>query len=125
LAAYQHFKLRHDPFTTLSLQPHNLEYFIGRDREVDRLAAALFALHNVGLAGEAGSGKSTLMQRVRNRVTKDFHAVSIGSPMGDPAYLLTELLRELLLVLPHPRGLFSKDWEKKLRTEKPGKNVLL
>jgi len=124
-AAYEHFSLRHDPFTTLSLQPHNLGYFIGREREADRLSAALFALHNVGLAGEAGSGKSSLLQKVKSRVMKDHHAVVMGSPKDDPSYFLTELLREMLLVLPRSRRDFSKDWEKKLQLEKPGKNMLL
>jgi type II secretory pathway predicted ATPase ExeA len=125
VAAYQHFGLRHDPFTTLSLRPHNLSYFVGREREVDRMSASLFALHNVGLAGEAGSGKSSLLQMARSRVTNEYHAVSIGSPKDDPQYFLTELLRELLLRLPRTGIGFSKGWEEKLRADKQGKNSLL
>jgi len=125
LAAYQYFGLKLDPFTTLSLQPHNLPYFIGREWEADRLSAALFALHNVGLAGEAGSGKSSLLQRVRSRVTNEYHTVMIGSPRDDSEYFLTELLRELLLQLPRARVGFSKGWEEKLGAAKPGKNTLL
>lgn len=124
-AAFQHFGLRHDPFTTVSLRPHNLSYFIGREKEADRLAAGLFSLHNIGLAGEAGSGKSSLLQVVYRRVTNHHHAICIGCPKDDPAYFLTELIRELILTLPPGRVSFSKSWEKRLQTEKPGKSVLL
>jgi len=125
LAAFEHFHLRHDPFTTLSLRPHNLSYFIGREKEADRVAAALFALHNVGLAGEAGSGKSSLLQKVRSRVTSAHHAVVIGCPKDDPVYLLTELSREMLLVLPSRKAAFAKGWDRRLRDERLGKNLLL
>ena len=104
-AAYSHMGLSRDPFTTMALPEGRLADFVGRGIQADRLAAALFALHNVAVAGEPGSGKSSLLQLVRSRIPKDFHVVSIGVPVDDPAYLLQELLQELTSVLPSPRTL--------------------
>ena len=60
-APYRHFGLKVDPFTTLSLQKHNLDYFVGREALVERLLSSMFSLSNVGVAGEPGSGKNSLL----------------------------------------------------------------
>lgn len=124
-AAYRHFGFRRDPFTTRALRPHDLSYFVGREREAERLAASLFALHPIGLAGEPGSGKSSLLHLVRERVPREFFAVGIGVPKDDPAYFLAELLRESLLVLPRKKVPFAAGWERRLLSGELGKNELL
>ena len=98
--AFAHFKLKLDPFTTLSLRPQNLDFFIGREFLIDRICSTLFSLSNVGLAGEPGVGKSSLMRAVQSRVpASQFHSVSIGVPIDDAGYFLNELLKEMLVVI--------------------------
>src|ERR1700677_1291196 len=98
--AFAHFKLKLDPFSTLSLRPQNLDCFVGREFLIDRLCSALFSLSNVGLAGEPGVGKSSLMRAVQSRVPEgQFYSVSIGVPIDDAGYFLNELLKEMLVVI--------------------------
>lgn len=121
-AAYAHFKLKLDPFTTLSLRPQNLEHFIGRELLIDRVSSALFSLANVGLAGEPGVGKSSLMRMIQARVPSQFHWVAIGVPMDDASYLLSELLREMLVVIPKVKGVDLKVVGRRLEKEGLSKN---
>src|SRR5579885_152724 len=113
-AAYLHFKLKSDPFTTLSLRPQNLEHFIGRELLVDRVSSALFSLSNVGLAGEPGVGKSSLMRVVQSKVPSRFYWVAISVPMHDAAYFFSELLREILVAVPKVKGMDLKALSRRL-----------
>jgi hypothetical protein len=124
-AAYKHFGLTSDPFTTLSLQAHNLHYFVGRKAILDRMSSALFSLSNVGVAGEPGVGKSSLMQMLRSRIPSGFYCVSIGVPRDDAAYFLSELLRELLVAIPRVPGLNLKEVSRRLETGDLHKNAVL
>jgi hypothetical protein len=124
-AAYKHFGLTSDPFTTLSLQAHNLDYFVGRKALLDRMSSALFSLSNVGVAGEPGVGKSSLMQMLRNRVPSGFYCVGIGVPRDDASYFLSELLREILVVIPRVPGLSLKEVGRRLETGDLHKNAVL
>jgi len=123
-AAYRHFGLKTDPFTTLSLQKHNLDYFVGREAIIDRLSSAMVSVSNVGLAGEPGVGKSSLLQLLRDQVPSEFYSVSIGVPLDDASYFLSELLREILVVIPKVPGLNLKEISRRLETESLSKNVV-
>jgi hypothetical protein len=121
--AFSHFKLKLDPFTTLSLRPQNLDCFVGRELLIDRLCSALFSLSNVGLAGEPGVGKSSLMRAVQSRVPAgQFHSVSIGVPIDDAGYFLNELLKEMLVVISKIPGMDLKTIGRKLEKENLSKN---
>ena len=122
--AYRHFDLKVDPFTTLSLQGHNLDYFVGRTALIDRLLSAMFSVSNVGVAGEPGVGKSSLLQLLKNRVPKDFHCVSIGVPLDDASYFLSELLREMLVAIPPVPGVNFKEVGLRLEREEFTKNAV-
>ncbi len=124
-AAYAHFKLKMDPFTTLSLRPQNLEHFIGREPLIDRVSSALFSLSNVGLAGEPGVGKSSLLRMVQSKVPSRFYWAAIGVPMDDAAYFLSELLREILVTIPKVKGLDLKAINRRLEKEDLSKNEVL
>lgn len=124
-AAYKHFGLKTDPFTTLSLQKSNLDYFVGREELIDRLSSALFSVSNVGVAGEPGVGKSSVLQLLRNGVPSSFHCVSIGVPLDDAAYFLRELLREMLVVIPKVPGLNLQEIGRRLEKEDLSKNAVL
>ncbi|HTC21656.1 MAG TPA: ATP-binding protein [bacterium] len=123
-AAYSYFGLKTDPFTTLALQKHNLDYFIGREALISRLLSAMFSVSNVGVAGEPGVGKSSLMQLLKSRVPSKFHHVSIGVPLDDATYFLSELLREMLVVIPPVAGLNFKDIGRKLESGELSKNAV-
>lgn len=122
--AYRHFGLKVDPFTTLSLQSHNLDYFVGRTALIDRLLSALFSVSNIGVAGEPGVGKSSLLQLLKGRIPKEFHCVSIGVPLDDASYFLSELLREMLVAIPPVPGLNFKEMGRRLETEDLTKNAV-
>jgi hypothetical protein len=121
-AAYKHFGLKTDPFTTLSLQKHNLDYFVGRTALIDRVSSAMFSLSNVGVAGEPGVGKSSVLQLLRSRVPATFYCVNIGVPLDNASYFLSELLREILVVIPKVPGLNLKEIGRRLETEDFHKN---
>jgi len=123
-AAYRRFGLNFDPFSTLSLQTHNLDCFIGREELLDRLTSSMLSLSNTGLAGEPGIGKSSLLQLLRSRVPVEFHSVSIGVPMDDASYFLGELLREMLVSLPRPKGLALGMVESRLDKGEMNKNAI-
>ncbi len=123
--AYRHFGLRVDPFTTLALQKHNLDYFMGREALIDRLSSALFSLGNVGVAGEPGMGKSSLLQVLQNQVPSSYHRISIGVPLDDARYFLSELLREILVQVPKVPGLNLKEISRRVEEESLSKNTLL
>ena len=121
--AFAHFKLKLDPFTTLSLRPQNLDFFIGREFLIDRICSTLFSLSNVGLAGEPGVGKSSLMRAVQSRVpASQFHSVSIGVPIDDAGYFLNELLKEMLVVISKIQGMDLKIIGRRLEKESLSKN---
>lgn len=122
--AYRHFGLKADPFTTLSLQRHNLDYFVSRSALIDRLLSAIFSVSNIGVAGEPGVGKSSLLQLLKNRVPKDFHCVGIGVPLDDASYFLSELLREMLVTIPPVPGLNFKEISRRLESEGLTKNAV-
>ncbi len=122
--AYRHFGLRNDPFTTLSLQGHELDYFVGRSALIDRLLSAMFSVSNIGVAGEPGVGKSSLLQLLESRVPRDFYSVSIGVPLDDASYFLSELLREMLVSIPPVPGLNFKEIGRRLEKEGPTKNAV-
>lgn len=122
--AYRHFGLKSDPFTTLSLQGHNLDYFVGRSALIDRLLSAMFSVSNIGVAGEPGVGKSSLLQLLKNRVPRNFHCVSIGVPLDNASYFLSELLREILVVIPAVPGLNFKEIGRRLEKEDLTKNAV-
>lgn len=123
-AAYRHFGLKVDPFTTLSLQTHNLDYFVGRSALINRLLSAMFSVSNIGVAGEPGVGKSSLLQLLKNQVPKDFHCVSIGVPLDDASYFLSELLRELLVSIPPVPGVNFREVSRRLEKEGLTKNAV-
>ena len=123
--AYRHFGLSVDPFTTLALQKHNLDYFIGREALIDRLSSALFSLGNVGVAGEPGMGKSSLLQVLQNQVPASYYRISIGVPLDDAHYFLSELLREILVEVPKVAGLNLKEISRRVEEESLSKNTLL
>jgi hypothetical protein len=123
-AAYRHFGLKTDPFTTLSLQKHNLGYFVGREALIDRLLSAMFSVSNIGVAGEPGVGKSSLMQLLKSRVPSRFFCVSIGVPVDDASYFLSELLRELLVVIPPVPKLNFKEIGRRLEGGEMSKNAV-
>ncbi len=122
--AYRRFGLRFDPFTTLPLRDSELDCFIGREDLLDRLTSAMLSLSNAGIAGEPGSGKSSLLQSLRHRVPKDFYHLSIGVPLDDATYFLGEMLREMLVTLPHPKGLFLGEVERRLGKGELSKNAI-
>ena len=123
-AAYRHFGLKSDPFTTLSLQSHNLDFYVGREALLDRLLSSALAPSNIAVAGEPGVGKSSLLQLLRSRVPKSFHCVGIGVPLDDASYFLSELLREMLASLPPGPGVNFKEIHKRLESENPSKNAV-
>ncbi len=123
-AAYQHFGLKTDPFTTLALQKHNLDYFVGRKALINRLSSAMGSLSNVGVAGEPGVGKSSMLQLLRARVPKNFYSVNIGVPLDNASYFLSELLREMLVVIPKVPGLNLKEIGRRLEAEELSKNAV-
>lgn len=122
--AYRHFGLKNDPFTTLSLQKHNLDHFVGREDLIDRLLSMVFSVSNVGLAGEPGAGKSSLMQVLKSRVPKEFFTVSIGVPLDDASYFLSELLRETLVSIPAVPGINFKEVNRRLESGELSKNAV-
>ena len=124
LSAYHHFGLKHDPFTTLSLQGHNLNYFIGREALLDRLLSLALSVSNVGVAGEPGVGKSSLMQALRARVPSSYHTVAIGVPLHDATYFLNELLREMLVSIPKLPGFNAKEIHRRLESGELSKNAV-
>ena len=123
-AAYVHFGLKTDPFTTLALQQHNLDYFVGRHSLIERLSSAMCSLSNIGVAGEPGVGKSSVLQLLRTLVPKNFYSVNIGVPLDDASYFLSELLREILVVIPKVPGLNLKEVGRRLETEELSKNAV-
>jgi hypothetical protein len=123
-AAYGHFGLKTDPFTTLALQKHNLGYFVGREALIERLLSSMFSVSNVGIAGEPGVGKSSLMQLLKSRVPSRFYYVSIGVPLDDATYFLSELLREMLVTIPSAPGLNFKEIGRKLESGDLSKNAI-
>ncbi len=122
--AYRHFGLRTDPFTTLALQGHDLDYFVGRAALIDRLLSAIFSVSNIGVAGEPGVGKSSLLQLLKTRIPRDFHSVSIGVPLDDASYFLSELLREMLVAISPVPGLNFKEIGRRLEREGLTKNAV-
>ncbi len=122
--AHQHFGLKTDPFTTLSLQAHNLHYFMGREALIDRLLSAMFSVSNIGVAGEPGVGKSSILQLLKSRVPKSFYSVSIGIPLDNASYFLSELLREMLVAIPPVKGLNFKEINRRLEKEELSKNAV-
>jgi len=123
-AAYKHFGLKTDPFTTLALQKHNLDYFVGREALIDRLCSAMESLSNVGVAGEPGMGKSSILQMLRTHVPQGFYSVAIGVPLDNASYFLSELLREMLVVIPKVQGLNLKEVGKRLEAGELSKNAV-
>ncbi len=124
-AAFKHFGLKTDPFTTLALQKHNLDYFLGREALIERLSSAMFSLSNVGVAGEPGVGKSSVLQLLKSRVPASFFSVSIGVPLDDASYFLSELLREMLVAIPKVPSLNLKEIGRRLEAEDLSKNAIL
>ncbi|HVZ79558.1 MAG TPA: AAA family ATPase [bacterium] len=124
LTAYRHLGLKQDPFTTLSLQGHNLDFFIGREDLLDRLLSLALSVSNVGVAGEPGVGKSSLMQALRARVPSAYHTVAIGVPLDDASYFLNELLREILVAIPKVPGIKAQDLHRKLESGELSKNAV-
>ncbi|MGH7738614.1 MAG: ATP-binding protein [bacterium] len=125
VTAFRHFGLTLDPFSTLSLQAHNLGCFIGCEAVVDRLSSGLFSMGNVGVAGEPGVGKSSLMQFLQNQVPAQYLRVSIGVPLDDARYFLAELLREILVQAPKIPGVNLKEMDRRMEAETLSKNTLL
>lgn len=123
-AAYKHFKLKTDPFSTLSLQGHNLGFFVGREELLERLSSAMLSSSNVGVAGEPGVGKSSVLQMLKSRVPSSFHRVSIGVPLDDAAYFLRELLRETLVSIPSVPGMNVKEISRRLEQDDLTKNAV-
>ncbi len=123
-AAYHRYGLRFDPFTTLALREHELDCFIGREDLLDRLTSAMLSLSNAGIAGDPGMGKSSLLQVLRSRVPREFHNLAIGVPLDDAAYFLGELLREMLINLPRPKGLSLEKVERSLNRGELSKNAI-
>jgi hypothetical protein len=123
--AYAHFGLRKDPFNTLALQSHNLGFFTGRRDLVERLTSDLHSLSNTGLAGEPGMGKSSLLNLLKGRAGRGVTVVTIGVPLDDATYLLTELLGELMEVLKTARGLDRRETARRLRDGSLDKTALL
>ncbi len=123
-AAYKHFGMKTDPFTTLSLQAHNLEYFVGRKELIERLTSSMGSLSNVGLAGEPGVGKSSLLQMLRARLPNGFLSVNIGVPVDDASYFLSELLREILATFSKVPGLKLGEVAMRLEKETLSKNTI-
>jgi predicted ATP-dependent serine protease len=97
--ALGNFGFKSDVFSTLPLRQEQLGFFIGHQEEVDRLRDGIFSRENCALVGEPGSGKSSLMERVRAELKRDCEVVSIGVPVADGAYFLRELLQQLLVSL--------------------------
>jgi len=93
------FGFKSDIFSTLPLRQEQLAFFIGHQEEVDRLKDGIFSHENCALVGEPGSGKSSLMERVRAEMKRDCQVVSVGVPVADGAYFLRELLQQLLVSL--------------------------
>ncbi len=124
LTAYSHFGLKQDPFTTLSLQGHNLDFFIGREALLDRLLSLALSVSNVGIAGEPGVGKSSLIQALRARVPATYYSVAIGVPLDNASYFLNELLREMLVAIPKAPGLNAKEVHRKLESGELSKNAV-
>jgi len=125
MAAYRYFGLTCDPFTTLSLQPHNLDFFVGRENLLERLSSDMASLSNTGLAGEPGVGKSSFLKMLESRMGKGFHRVSIGVPLDDAEYFLSELLREILAVVKKVPGLNLEPTARRLREGDLNKNEMM
>jgi hypothetical protein len=63
------------------------------------------------------------MQLLRNQVPSTFCRVSIGVPLDDASYFLSELLREMLLAAPSVPGINFKEIGRRLEKEAPHKNA--
>jgi hypothetical protein len=85
----------------------------------------LFSFANTGLAGEPGVGKSSLLKMMENRVGKEYHRVCIGVPLDDADFFLSELLRELLVVVPAVPGVNLAQAAKRLKEGTLSKNAIL
>jgi Cdc6-like AAA superfamily ATPase len=123
-AAHRHFGLKFDPFSTLSLQARDLDLFVGRRELLGRLTSAVHSLSNIGVAGEPGVGKSSVLQLLRESVPASFHKVAIGVPLDDASYFLSELLREMLVVIPKAPGLNLKEVSRRLERGELSKNAV-
>ena len=91
---------------------------------INRLSSAMGSLSNVGVAGEPGVGKSSMLQILRARVPKNFYSVNIGVPLDNASYFLSELLREMLVVIPKVPGLNLKEIGRRLEAEELSKNAV-
>ncbi len=123
--AYAHFGLKRDPFSTLALQPFEMEFFAGRRALIERLVADLHSLSNTGLAGEPGMGKSSLLNLLREKAGRGVAVVSIGVPLDDANYLLVELLGALMEALPRSGGLDRRAVNRRMREGVLDKATLL
>ena len=123
-AAYRHFGLGKDPFTTSSLQARDLDCFVGRVALLGRLTSSILSLSNVGIAGEAGAGKSSLMRLLESRVPAAYNRVSVCVPLDDATYFLSEVLREIQVAAPAVPGVRWAELGRRLEKEALSKNAI-
>ena len=88
-----------DVFSTLPLRSDQLDLFIGHTEEIERLRDGVYSGENCAVVGEPGSGKSSLLERLRSEIEGQLETVAIGVPLADGAYFLRELLQQLLVSL--------------------------
>lgn len=114
-AAYRAFGLKKDPFSTLPLQTHNLDFFVGREDLLERLGSDLASSSNTALTGEPGLGKTSLLKTLEARVGRGRLVVSLRVSVDDAGVFLSDLLGELLGVVKSVPGLKLREVASHLR----------
>lgn len=94
-------------------QPAEADLFVGREAELELLAAAAGRARATGpgvalVTGEAGLGKSALLERFGHRLRRDGWLVAMGRTTdaegAPPAWAWVEALRSVAVEFPPPAG---------------------
>lgn len=119
------FGLSRNPFRTRALSGRDLDLFFGRAETADRLSSLLASLSNVGLAGEPGSGKSSLLNLLAARAGGAFRTVEVSAPVDDSRAFLQDLIGALAAADPRAGASDRRRFGNRRRLGEPGRAELL